>query len=519
MHPSHELMRRMVEDPEAVLARRLEVARQSGVPEEPLRRYAAERRRRGPQPGHRRADRGPTASSSTGVIVSSDLGEWVAYETPGHAPSHVCLFQPERRLLISGDHLLGRISLYFEYGYSPDPVGEFLGRWTSSSGSARACAWPATGAPSPTCTRTSAGNRDARRRAPRRGRGGPGREPLTAFEVVAARIRRRALAAERPVAALADARLPDAPGGVGERSAHAGRARALDGAGLHNLRMRIDRDPRRRRAGVLVRVLPAEDRGGRAQPVRGARRAAPRSSRRSCRSPTAPAARRARRRSRSSSASRTSTASRRWRTSPAWARPSRAARHARRDARTRASTTCSRCAATRRPGRRSWTKTEGGLEYSRELVELISADYPFAIGAACFPETHIHATSPEADLEHLVEKVERGRRLPDHAAVLRQRLLLRLRRARARGRHHRADHPGHDADHARRPGRAHGRRCAARRSPTSSIASSTRAARTPRRCSTSASPTPRCSAPSCSPPARRASTSTRSTARPPRARS
>ena len=48
------------------------------------------------------------------------------HETPGHAPSHVCLFQPERRLLISGDHLLGRISLYFDYGYSPDPVGEFV---------------------------------------------------------------------------------------------------------------------------------------------------------------------------------------------------------------------------------------------------------------------------------------------------------------------------------------------------------------------------------------------------------
>jgi glyoxylase-like metal-dependent hydrolase (beta-lactamase superfamily II) len=29
-------------------------------------------------------------------------------------------------LLISGDHLLGRISLYFEFGYSPNPVGEFL---------------------------------------------------------------------------------------------------------------------------------------------------------------------------------------------------------------------------------------------------------------------------------------------------------------------------------------------------------------------------------------------------------
>jgi hypothetical protein len=29
-------------------------------------------------------------------------------------------------LLISGDHVLGRISLYFDHGWSPDPVGEFL---------------------------------------------------------------------------------------------------------------------------------------------------------------------------------------------------------------------------------------------------------------------------------------------------------------------------------------------------------------------------------------------------------
>jgi methylenetetrahydrofolate reductase (NADPH) len=59
-------------------------------------------------------------------------------------------------------------------------------------------------------------------------------------------------------------------------------------------------------------------------------------------------------------------------------------------------------------GESEWTKTEGGLEYSRELVELISADYPFAIGAACFPETHIHATSPEDDLRHLGAKVRAG---------------------------------------------------------------------------------------------------------------
>jgi glyoxylase-like metal-dependent hydrolase (beta-lactamase superfamily II) len=125
MHPSHELMSSMVEDPEAVLARRLEVARQSGVPEEPLRRYAAER---SAQSGSESGVVGPIVPDRdllSGATVLTDLGEWVVHETPGHSPSHVCLFQPERRLLISGDHLLGRISLYFEYGYSPNPVGEF----------------------------------------------------------------------------------------------------------------------------------------------------------------------------------------------------------------------------------------------------------------------------------------------------------------------------------------------------------------------------------------------------------
>jgi glyoxylase-like metal-dependent hydrolase (beta-lactamase superfamily II) len=123
MHPNHEHLNRMIEDPEAVSARRVEIARQSGVPEEPLRRYAAERSSRGTGiAGPIEPDRDLVA----GVSINSDLGEWVVYETPGHAPSHVCLFQPERRLLISGDHLLGRISLYFDYGYSPDPVGEFL---------------------------------------------------------------------------------------------------------------------------------------------------------------------------------------------------------------------------------------------------------------------------------------------------------------------------------------------------------------------------------------------------------
>jgi methylenetetrahydrofolate reductase (NADPH) len=62
-------------------------------------------------------------------------------------------------------------------------------------------------------------------------------------------------------------------------------------------------------------------------------------------------------------------------------------------------------------GQEEWTKTEGGLEFSAELVSLIRGSYPeLAIGGACFPETHIHATSPEDDLRYLKEKVDAGAR-------------------------------------------------------------------------------------------------------------
>ena len=59
-------------------------------------------------------------------------------------------------------------------------------------------------------------------------------------------------------------------------------------------------------------------------------------------------------------------------------------------------------------GQSEWEATEGGLSYSRELVELIRDEYDFAIGAAAFPETHVHAESPEADLAYLKEKVDAG---------------------------------------------------------------------------------------------------------------
>jgi methylenetetrahydrofolate reductase (NADPH) len=61
-------------------------------------------------------------------------------------------------------------------------------------------------------------------------------------------------------------------------------------------------------------------------------------------------------------------------------------------------------------GETEWTATEGGLEYSRELIELIRGEYDFTIGAACFPEVHIHASSAESDLRYCKEKVDAGAR-------------------------------------------------------------------------------------------------------------
>jgi methylenetetrahydrofolate reductase (NADPH) len=57
-----------------------------------------------------------------------------------------------------------------------------------------------------------------------------------------------------------------------------------------------------------------------------------------------------------------------------------------------------------------WTAAEGGLTYSRELIELIRADYDFAVGAACFPEVHLAAESAASDLRYTREKVDAGAR-------------------------------------------------------------------------------------------------------------
>jgi glyoxylase-like metal-dependent hydrolase (beta-lactamase superfamily II) len=122
-HPAHDHLTKWLANPDDYWERRVEIALQSGVPEPDVRAASAAVRREdigiagGLQVDHDLVD---------GTTIDTDLGPFVAVETPGHAPSHVCLFNAERRMLISGDHLLGRVSQFFDFGYTPDPIGEFL---------------------------------------------------------------------------------------------------------------------------------------------------------------------------------------------------------------------------------------------------------------------------------------------------------------------------------------------------------------------------------------------------------
>ena len=90
MHPNHAARDRLAAKTRSWRSqRRLEVARTSGVPERaaaPLRRDRARSR----PPGIERVVE-PDRALLPGIEVDTDLGLWTVIETPGHAPSHVCL--------------------------------------------------------------------------------------------------------------------------------------------------------------------------------------------------------------------------------------------------------------------------------------------------------------------------------------------------------------------------------------------------------------------------------------------
>jgi methylenetetrahydrofolate reductase (NADPH) len=59
-------------------------------------------------------------------------------------------------------------------------------------------------------------------------------------------------------------------------------------------------------------------------------------------------------------------------------------------------------------GETEWKPHPGGLRFSTELASLITGRYPFAVGAACFPEVHPEAPDMAHDLRFLREKIDAG---------------------------------------------------------------------------------------------------------------
>jgi glyoxylase-like metal-dependent hydrolase (beta-lactamase superfamily II) len=122
MHPGAEAFFSIVRDPGATESARARRARLEGVPEALIGAHASVEEEAGGTLGPVELHRALVAGAS----LPTALGDWHVVETPGHAPSHVCLHQPERRLLIVGDLLSRGFAPFFDYGFSDDPIAEYL---------------------------------------------------------------------------------------------------------------------------------------------------------------------------------------------------------------------------------------------------------------------------------------------------------------------------------------------------------------------------------------------------------
>jgi glyoxylase-like metal-dependent hydrolase (beta-lactamase superfamily II) len=63
-----------------------------------------------------------------GDVLEAGDYRLVIVETPGHTPGHICLYEPDKKILFSGDHILGNITpnITMFYKGPPDPLDQYL---------------------------------------------------------------------------------------------------------------------------------------------------------------------------------------------------------------------------------------------------------------------------------------------------------------------------------------------------------------------------------------------------------
>ena len=120
MHPAHEAFTDSALEPERIYAARERRARAEGVPEDVLDQYADT----GEETDFALKPLPAFEELHSGMQVPSALGPWDVLETPGHSPSHLCLYQPQQRLMILGDLVSRVFAPWYDYGYTADPVAE-----------------------------------------------------------------------------------------------------------------------------------------------------------------------------------------------------------------------------------------------------------------------------------------------------------------------------------------------------------------------------------------------------------
>lgn len=63
-----------------------------------------------------------------GEIISTGIYDLEVIWTPGHSIGHICIYEPENKLLFSGDHILPKItpSIAYHTQSGDDPLGDYL---------------------------------------------------------------------------------------------------------------------------------------------------------------------------------------------------------------------------------------------------------------------------------------------------------------------------------------------------------------------------------------------------------
>ena len=144
MHPDTAHFYDAMRDPVRVGAARRRRAAREGVAEGDLEPYADVREETEGVLAPVEPDRPLVA----GTVLESTLGDWEVLPTPGHCPSHVALVQRGDGTAIVGDVVSRSFAPWFDYGYSPDPVGEYLASLDALSGlDPRTLALPGHGRP------------------------------------------------------------------------------------------------------------------------------------------------------------------------------------------------------------------------------------------------------------------------------------------------------------------------------------------------------------------------------------